>query len=133
MADAHGDATGALSETEILRRRLRELERVVAERSASASPASEPLGDRAAAGEETRAPDEQFQAAARSARDLVHLLSNDLTLAVGYIELLRAHAALPAELRELVQGAAGGLAAASQHLERLHRDLRAASEPPGGS
>jgi len=131
MADAHGDAAGALSETERLRRRLRELERTIAERSAPAGSDGEPCGALAAAGEAAHAPDEQLQAAARSARDVVHLLSNDLTLAVGYVELLQVHSALPAELRELVQGAADGLAAASQHLERLHRALRAASERAG--
>lgn len=70
----------------------------------------------------------QLRAVMRSAREVVHLLSNDLTLAVGYVELLQVHPSLPEELRELVQGAADGLETATHNVERLHRDLRTASE-----
>jgi len=49
--------------------------------------------------------------------------------AVGYVELLQVHAALPADARQLIRGAAEGLATATHHLELLHRDLRAASAP----
>ncbi len=132
MADAPGDAT-ALSETERLRRRVRELERVVAERGALVAAEGQPGSEVADAREQARALEERLRTVTRSAREAVHLLSNDLTLAVGYVELLQWHAALPPELRELVRGAGDGLATASQHLEQLHRDLRAASEPTIGS
>jgi len=132
MADPHGDAA-ARFETERLRQRVRELEQVLAERGVPDQPEGGPHHEVAAAREQVVELEERLQSLARSARGAVHSLSNDLTLAVGYVELLRMHSALPPELRDLVQGAAGGLAAASQHLEQLHRGLRAASESTGES
>jgi hypothetical protein len=83
--------------------------------------------------EQVSALEAQLRAVTRSAREMVHLLSNDLTLAVGYVELLQVHPSLPEELRELVQGAADGLETAAHNVERLHRDLRTASETTPGT
>ena len=79
--------------------------------------------------EQARLSEERLQEVTRAARDVLHLLSNDLTLAVGYVELLQVHPALPAEVRDLVQGASDGLETASQNIERLHAGLRPSSQP----
>jgi hypothetical protein len=126
MADANRDAA-ARFETERLRQRVRELEQVVAERSAPDQAEEKSRHEATESREQVLELEERLQSLARSGRDAVHALSNDLTLAVGYLELLRMHSALPVELRDLVQGAADGLAAASQHLDELHRRLRAAT------
>jgi hypothetical protein len=85
-------------------------------------------GDSSDTREQVDALEAQLRAVTRSAREMMHLLSNDLALAVGYVELLQVHPSLPEELRELVKGAADGLETATHNVERFHRDLRTASE-----
>jgi hypothetical protein len=94
---------------------------------------TETHGDLVDAREQVSALEAQLRAVTRSAREMVHLLSNELTLAGGDVELLQVHPTLPEELRELVQGAADGLETAAQNVERLHRDLRTASETTPGA
>jgi DNA-binding response OmpR family regulator len=59
-----------------------------------------------------------------AAREIVHLLSNDLSLAVGAIELLRMQADLMPNALVLLRQAESGLAAADHHLRLLQKVVR---------
>src|SRR5204863_2199635 len=61
----------------------------------------------------------RLQGVVLTGRELSHLLSNDLAMAVGWIDLLRDHPDLPPELYEVVGDAAVGLERAVEHLKRL--------------
>ena len=69
----------------------------------------------------------RLQGVILTGRELSHLLSNDLAMAVGWIDLLREHPDLPAELREVVDDAAVGLERAAEHLKRLQQVSRVAT------
>lgn len=56
-----------------------------------------------------------------TAREMAHLLNNDLAVAVGCVDLLQAQGDLPPHLAELIRGAARGLDAAALHIEQLQR------------
>jgi PAS domain S-box-containing protein len=73
----------------------------------------------------------RLESLTRAARELAHLLNNDLALAVGTTQLLQLEPepALPGQLRQLVDDAAKGLASATEHIEQLQRIARDA--PPG--
>lgn len=66
----------------------------------------------------------QLQAVALAARELVHLLNNDLALAVGTLDLLRHEPVLPAPLAELVQDSAARLTVATRRLAQLQQLVR---------
>lgn len=66
----------------------------------------------------------QLRAITLAARQLAHLLNNDLTLAVGLIELLGLRGQLPADLAQLARDAARGLAAASERLRQFQQVVR---------
>jgi DNA-binding response OmpR family regulator len=59
-----------------------------------------------------------------AAREIVHLLSNDLSLAVGAIELLRLQTDLMPNALVLLRQAETGLGAADRHLRSLQKVVR---------
>ena len=59
-----------------------------------------------------------------TAREIVHLLSNDLSLAVGAIDLLRLRVDLTPTALALLREAEAGLVAADHHLRSLQRVVR---------
>jgi response regulator RpfG family c-di-GMP phosphodiesterase len=59
-----------------------------------------------------------------AAREIVHLLSNDLSLAVGAIELLRLQMDLMPNALDLLHQAETGLNAADRHLRSLQKVVR---------
>jgi GAF domain-containing protein len=59
-----------------------------------------------------------------AARELAHLLNNDLTLPVGAMEILLDRADQPPETRTLLEAAALDLAAIGQHIQAFHQRLR---------
>jgi DNA-binding response OmpR family regulator len=66
----------------------------------------------------------QLVAVALAARELAHILNNDLALPVGAMELLREDPALPPQLRQIVEEASAGLASAAGHVRRLQQVVR---------
>jgi CheY-like chemotaxis protein len=66
----------------------------------------------------------QLVAVALAARELAHVLNNDLALPVGAMELLREDPALLPHLREIVEEAGAGLASAAGHVRRLQQVVR---------
>jgi len=71
----------------------------------------------------------EAEALASGVRRLIHRLNNDLALPVGVLELLAERPDLPPNLRELVQDARRGIAAATQHLGEFRRLLQSAHAP----
>ena len=68
-----------------------------------------------------------------AAREMAHLLNNDLAVAVGLIELLQQRPDLPPHLRELLDDAAGSLDSAAHHISELQSVVRVATkETPAG-
>jgi GAF domain-containing protein len=68
----------------------------------------------------------------QAARELAHLINNDLTLPVGALEILLDRPDHPPELREMLAAAATDLAAAEQHIHGFHDLARSeALLPPG--
>jgi signal transduction histidine kinase len=68
-----------------------------------------------------------------TAREMAHLLNNDLAVAMGCVDLLQAQADLPPDLAELIRGAARSLDAAALHIEQLQRVSRVVvKETPAG-
>jgi CheY-like chemotaxis protein len=66
----------------------------------------------------------QLVAVTLAARELAHVLNNDLALPVGALELLREDPALLPHLREIVEEAGAGLASAAGHVRRLQQVVR---------
>jgi CheY-like chemotaxis protein len=66
----------------------------------------------------------QLVAVTLAARELAHVLNNDLALPVGALELLREDPALLPHLRQIVDEAGTGLAAAAEHVRRLQQVVR---------
>jgi len=54
-----------------------------------------------------------------AAREIAHLLNNDLAVAVGLVDLLQAEADLTLELRALLKTASASLDAATRHIQQL--------------
>jgi GAF domain-containing protein len=65
----------------------------------------------------------------RAARELAHLVNNDLTLPVGTLEILLDRPDHPAELREMLAAAASDLSAAEHHIRGFHRLARGETTP----
>lgn len=59
-----------------------------------------------------------------AAREIAHLLNNDLAVAVGLVDILHEHAKLPPDLQELLEGAALSLDQAARHIEQLQSVVR---------
>jgi hypothetical protein len=75
----------------------------------------------------------RLQGVILTGRELSHLLSNDLAMAVGWVDILREDPALPRHLRPAVDDAALGLTRAAEHLGRLQQVNRVATrETPVG-
>jgi CheY-like chemotaxis protein len=66
----------------------------------------------------------QLVAVALAARELAHVLNNDLALPVGALELLKEDPDLPSHLRQIVGEAGLGLASAAGHVRRLQQVVR---------
>lgn len=68
-----------------------------------------------------------------TSRELSHVLGNDLAVLVGWIDLMRTHPDLTAELQPLLDEATDGLDRATRHLRRLESVYRlAVHETPVG-
>lgn len=66
----------------------------------------------------------QLVAVTLAARELAHVLNNDLALPVGALELLKEDPALLPHLRQIVEEAGAGLASAAGHVRRLQQVVR---------
>ncbi|MCC7372861.1 MAG: response regulator [Chloroflexi bacterium] len=66
----------------------------------------------------------QLVAVALAARELAHVLNNDLALPVGALELIREDPSLEPHLRQIVDDASMGLASAAGHVRRLQQVVR---------
>jgi len=66
----------------------------------------------------------QLVAVTLAARELAHVLNNDLALPVGALELLKEDPALLPHLRQIVEEAGTGLASAAGHVRRLQQVVR---------
>jgi hypothetical protein len=68
-----------------------------------------------------------------AARELAHLVNNDLAIALGCVELLQAQGDLPPHLLDLLRGASRSLDAAGRHVEQLQGVERiVVKETPAG-
>jgi signal transduction histidine kinase len=68
-----------------------------------------------------------------AAREIAHLLNNDLAVAVGLVDLLQDRLDLPPHLMDLLHGAALSLDAAARHVEDLQGVVRVVvKETPAG-
>jgi signal transduction histidine kinase len=68
-----------------------------------------------------------------AAREIAHLLNNDLAVAVGFVDLLQTHSDLPEYLRDLMVDAISSLDAAARHIEEMQRVERVVvKETPAG-
>jgi DNA-binding response OmpR family regulator len=66
----------------------------------------------------------QLVAVTLAARELAHLLNNDLAVPVGALELLREDGSLPLQLREIVEQGRLSLLSAAEHVHRLQQLVR---------
>jgi CheY-like chemotaxis protein len=66
----------------------------------------------------------QLVAVTLAARELAHVLNNDMALPVGALELLREDPDLVPHLRQIVEEAGAGLASAAGHVRRLQQVVR---------
>ena len=66
----------------------------------------------------------QLVAVTLAARELAHVLNNDLALPVGALELLKEDPALLPHLRQIVEEAGAGLASAAGHVRQLQHVVR---------
>lgn len=68
-----------------------------------------------------------------AAREMAHLLNNDLAVAVGLVDLLQDRLELPPHLAEMLHDAAMSLDAAARHVEDLQGVVRVVvKETPAG-
>jgi hypothetical protein len=68
-----------------------------------------------------------------AAREMAHLLNNDLAIAVGCVDLLQAQIDLPSDLLDLLQGVSKSLDAAARHVEQMQRvDRVVVKDTPAG-
>ncbi|MCC7371019.1 MAG: hypothetical protein IT306_21575 [Chloroflexi bacterium] len=83
---------------------------------------------------ESRARDEaRLEGVQLAAREIAHLLNNDLAVAVGLVELLQERDDLPAHLRDMLFGAAQSLDSAARHVAQLQGIKRViVKETPAG-
>ena len=68
-----------------------------------------------------------------AAREMAHLLNNDLAVALGCVELLQSQGGLPDQVLDLLRGASRSLDAAAGHIEQMQRVGRVVvKETPAG-
>jgi len=68
-----------------------------------------------------------------AAREMAHLLNNDLAAAMGLVELVQMRGALPADMQEMLEQAAFSLDAAARHIAQFQAVVRVATkETPSG-
>lgn len=68
-----------------------------------------------------------------AAREIAHLINNDLAVAVGLVELLQERDELPPHLRDMLLGAAMSLDSAARHVAQLQDVKRViVKETPAG-
>jgi hypothetical protein len=68
-----------------------------------------------------------------AAREVAHLLNNDLAIAMGCLELLEAQGDLPPHVLDLLRGASRSLDGAARHVEQLQGVARVVvKETPAG-
>jgi len=69
-----------------------------------------------------------------AAREMAHLLNNDLAIAVGLVDMLQEHHDLPPHLLDLLDGAASSLHAAARHIEQIQGVVRVVvKDTPAGA
>jgi signal transduction histidine kinase len=69
-----------------------------------------------------------------AAREMAHLLNNDLAVAVGLVDLLQARLDMPPHLIDLLDDAVSSLDAAARHIEQLQDVVRVVvKETPAGA
>ena len=78
----------------------------------------------------TAAPQPEAGLPIEVARELVHVLYNDLTLVVGGLELLAREVDRSPALMELIDMTRMGLVAATQHLEQFHSSVGSLEPEP---
>lgn len=59
-----------------------------------------------------------------AAREMAHLMNNDLAVAVGLVDLVQARTDLPPQVRDLLSGAASSLDAVARHLAEMQTVVR---------
>jgi len=68
-----------------------------------------------------------------AAREMAHLLNNDLAAAMGLVELVQMRGALPADMQEMLEQAAFSLDVAARHIAQFQAVVRVATkETPSG-
>lgn len=68
-----------------------------------------------------------------AAREIAHLVNNDLAVTVGLLDLLRARGDVPVQVLEMLDQALAGLSAATSHVDQLQRVQRVVTrETPAG-
>jgi signal transduction histidine kinase len=68
-----------------------------------------------------------------AAREIAHLLNNDLAVAVGFVDLLEAQGELSPEMLDLLRETVTSLDAAARHIEQLQSVVRVVvKETPAG-
>jgi CheY-like chemotaxis protein len=96
-----------------LARQKRDLERLLGEQATLTSALAEAAEARG-----------RLAGVSLAAREMVHLLSNDLALAVGIVDLLQGRPGLPPDVVEMLAQAASGLSAADDHLRQFQNVVR---------
>lgn len=66
----------------------------------------------------------RLEGIALAARELAHLLNNDLSLAVGLVDLIKFRSDVPPDLQDLLGDAAQGLESAVRHVQQLQQVAR---------
>jgi len=84
---------------------------------------------------ESQARDEaRLEGVRLAAREMAHLLNNDLAIAVGLVDLLQTREDLPPHLLDILEGAATSLDAAARHIEQMQRVVRVVvKDTPAGA
>lgn len=68
-----------------------------------------------------------------TAREMAHLLNNDLAVAIGLVELLQDRSDLPIHVREVLDGTSASLDSAARHIARFQAVVRVATkQTPAG-
>ena len=77
--------------------------------------------------------DARLEGVRLAARELAHLVNNDLAVAVGLVDLVQGQPELPTHLRDLLAGAATSLDAAARHVREMQSVVRVVvKETPAG-
>ena len=120
--ELHERLTATLNEIATLHRESTRQRHDLAHAHAALERASQSLGERA-----------RLEGVLLSARELAHLLNNDLTLPVGLLDLLRAEHDIPATAVPTLDAIADGLDVAVRHVAQFLRIVRVViKETPQG-